>query len=99
MKGFFVIVGRLLVTLAVWLVVSFLPLVPVMRAPVVPNPIYDSALASIQDLVGVGILRMGVSHHATWATFPVMIGLTVVGLAGGWWLSGAIFGRRRRPSA
>ena len=99
MKGCLVVVGRLLVTLLVWLAVSFLPLVPVLRAPVVPNPIYYSALASIQDLVGVGILRVGVSHHATWATFPVMIALTAVGLAGGWWLSGAIFGRRRRPSA
>jgi hypothetical protein len=99
MKGCLVNVGRVVVAFMVWLVVSFAPLVPVMQAPVVPNPIYQSKLVSIQQLVGVGVFLVGVSNHATWATLPVMIGLTGVGLAGGWWLGGAIYGRRRRPPA
>ena len=97
MKGRFLNVKRALVALVVWLAVSFLPLVPVMQAPVVRDPIYHPTLASIQELVGVGILLMGVSNQATWATLPVMFALTAVSLAGGWWLGGAIFGRRRRP--
>ena len=99
MKGCLVNVGRVVVALVVWLVVSFVPLVPVMQAPVVPDPIYQSKLVSIQQLVGVGIFLVGVSNRATWATLPVMIGLTAVGLAGGWWLGGAIFSRRWRPPA
>ncbi len=83
--------------LVVWLAVSFLPLVPVMQAPVVRDPIYHLTLASIQELVGVGILLMGVSNQATWATLPVMFALTAVSPAGGCWLGGAICGRRRRP--
>jgi len=97
MKGCLVNAGRAAVVLLVWLMISFVPLVPVMQAPVVQHPIYQARLASIQQLVGVGIFLVGVSYHATWATWPVMIGLTVVGLGGGWWLGGVIFGRRQRP--
>jgi hypothetical protein len=99
MKGCLLNVGRVAMALLVWLVVSFMPLVPVLQAPVVPNPIYQSKLVSIQQLVGVGVLLVGVSNHATWATLPVMVGLTCAALAGGWWLGGAIFGRRRPPPA
>jgi hypothetical protein len=70
-----------------------------MQAPVVPDPIYQSRLVSIQQLVGVGVFLVGVSNQATWATLPVMIGLTAVSLAGGWRLGGAIFGRHQRPPA
>jgi hypothetical protein len=99
MKGCLANVGRVVVAMLVWLVVSFVPLVPAMQAPVVPNPIYEMRLVSIQQLVGVGLLLMGVSNKATWATLPVMIGLTVAALAGGWWLGGVIFRRRRQPPA
>jgi hypothetical protein len=99
MKGCLVNVGRVAVAFVVWLVVSFVPLVPVMRAPVVRDPIYEPAMVSIQELVGVGIFLVGMSNKATWATLPVMIGLTAASLAGGWWLGGVIFGRRRRPPA
>ncbi len=99
MKGRSIDAGRAVVALLVWLVVSFVPLVPVMRAPVARDPIYQPALVSIQELVGVGILLVGMSNQATWATVPVMIALTAAALAGGWWLGGAIFGRRRRPEA
>jgi hypothetical protein len=94
MKARVLSVGRVAVTLIVWLFVSFVPLVPVMQAPVVPEPLYEPTLVSIQDLVGVGIFRLGVRHHATWATLPVMIGLTGVSLVGGWRLGGVIFGQR-----
>ena len=99
MKACLVNVGRMVVALVVWLVVSFLPLVPVMQAPVVQYPIYQPKLISIQQLIGVGVFLVGVSNQATWATLPVMIGLTGVGLVGGWWLGGVIFGCRRRPLA
>jgi hypothetical protein len=87
--------GRAAIALAVWLVVSFVPLVPVTQAPVAPDPIYKPALVSIQDLVGVGIFRLGISNHATWATLPAMIGLTAASLVGGWWLGGIVFRRRK----
>ena len=96
-KRFLIVAGRVVVTLLVWLVVSFVPLVPVMQAPVVQYPTYELRLVSIQQLVGVGIFIVGVHNRATWATLPVMIVLTAGGLAGGWWLSGAIFRNRRPP--
>lgn len=95
MRSWLANMGRVGVALAVWLVASFVPLVPVMQAPVVPDPVYQPKLVAIQDLVGVGIFRMGVSHQATWGTLPAMIGLTAASLIGGWWLGGAIFRQRR----
>jgi hypothetical protein len=93
--------ARVGITLAVLLVASFLPLIPVEQAPVVRDRIYHSTWASLQDLVGIGIFRMGVSHRATWATLPAMIGLATASLVAGWWLGGRITRRRapiRQPS-
>jgi hypothetical protein len=95
MKDWLIFAGRIEFALAVWLAASFVPLVPAMQAPVVPDPDYEWALVSIQDLVGIGIFRLGVSHRATWGTFPVMIGLTAAALAGGWMASGYLLGSHR----
>ena len=59
MKGRFLNVKRALVALVVWLAVSFLPLVPVMQAPVVRDPIYHLTLASIQETGRRGHLAHG----------------------------------------
>jgi hypothetical protein len=98
MKGCLTNVGRGVVAIVVWLVVSFLPLVPATQAPVVPDPIYRPTLVSIQQFVGVDVFLLGVSYRATWATLPVIIGLTAAGLVGGWWLGRKVFGRRQRPA-
>lgn len=95
MRGWPIFAGRVMLALLVWLGASFLPLVPAMQAPVVPDPDYEWTLVSIQDLVGIGIFRLGVSHRATWGTFPAMIGLTAAALGGGWMASGYLLRSRR----
>lgn len=99
MKAGLILVGRIAFASLVWLAASFLPLVPAMQAPVVSDPDYEWTLVSIQDLVGIGIFRLGVSHHATWGTFPVMIGLTAAAWALGWIASGFVIRSDSAPGA
>lgn len=99
MRATLIIAIRIAIATAVFLVASFLPLIPALQAPTSPDPVYESTLVSLQDLVGVGIFRLGVNHQATWATLPAMILLTAASLAGGWALSGLLFRSRSSSSA
>lgn len=74
MNGLSRAVARFVVASAVFLVLACLPVVPVLQAPVVPDPIYRSSLVSLLQLVG-GSFLVGVRLQATWLTLPVLIGL------------------------
>jgi hypothetical protein len=94
MKRFPTVLGRIAVTSAVWLVVFCLPVVPVLKAPVVPDPIYESAWISLLQVIASGFL-LGISLRATWMTFPIMFGLAVVAFFVARSLNRRIFGPRR----
>ncbi len=89
---------RVAVTLAVWLVVSFLPLVPVLRAPVVPPEFqrYEWTVVSMVSMFWPSQM-VGMHDKAGWATLLVMLGLTGAALLGGWLLSWRL--ARRAPRA
>jgi hypothetical protein len=88
MKNISIILGRIVVAAAICLAVSFLPVIPVLEAPVVPDPSYRSAFASIQQLFGIGVfVLVGIHYQATWATLPVALGVMAAAVFGGWRLS------------
>lgn len=66
-----------------WLVVSLIPLIPTEYSPVVPDPIPRSTFISILGLFASSFL-CGVSYRATWATLPVMVGLSAAAIVAGW---------------
>lgn len=83
--------GRIVVASAVVLVASCLPVVPVLKAPVTPDPIYVSTLVSLLQLLASRFLA-GIRLQATWMTLPVMIGLTVAVVIAVRYLNRRIFG-------
>lgn len=68
--------GALTVTAFVWLLALGLPVVPVLQAPVVQDPIYRPTLVSVLQLL-LSPFLMGISLQATWLTLPVFLGLIV----------------------
>ncbi len=69
--------------LIVFIFLSFLPLVPVSNAPVVPHPYYAFGWTSLQTLFGVGMLTAGISYRLYWYSWLVII--AVIALA--YWIS------------
>jgi hypothetical protein len=65
-----------------WAAVSIVPLVPVEVSPVVPDPISRSAFTSILGLVTSPFL-MGMRVQPTWATLPVVLGLSAAAIIAG----------------
>jgi hypothetical protein len=90
-------VARVAIAAFVCFGATFVPLIPVTIAPVVPHPIEEAALISIQRLVASPFV-IGVSIQGTWLTLPMLILVPVSALVGGWLLSGLIF-RRAGTSA
>ena len=94
MKSLSRVLKRVAVASAVWLVVFCLPLVPVLKAPVVPDPIYESAWVSLLQLFSSPFL-MGIRLRATWMTFPAMLGLVLIAFFAARYLNRRIFGPSR----
>ncbi|HVX61654.1 MAG TPA: hypothetical protein VHC19_13660 [Pirellulales bacterium] len=91
MKPFPKVAARIAVASAVWLAVFCLPVVPVLEAPVVPNPSFEWALVSLIQLIASPYL-MGITLRATWMTFPAMFGLLLVAFFAARRLNRRIFG-------
>jgi hypothetical protein len=67
--------------LVIFIALSFLPVIPVLKGAVVPSPLqhYSLAFASTQDLFGIfAFMRVGVSYQVRWYTLISMAGLFVV---------------------
>jgi hypothetical protein len=80
--------------LAAFLVVSLLPLVPVLTAPVIPLELrrYHWSAVSIASMF-LPSGRVGMSFRAGWPTLPMMIGLAVAALVVGWLLGRRLVNR------
>jgi len=83
MKNFAKTAVPLACALVLWLVVSFIPLIPIESAPVVPDPIFTSTFISMQGVLAQFYL-VGMQFHATWATLPVMLAVNVAAIFAGW---------------
>ena len=75
-----------------WLVASFVPVIPVVSSPVVPDPISTSTFISIQGFLASHFL-CGVRYEGTWLTLPVLIGLSVAAFFAGRKLGRRLAGR------
>lgn len=64
--------------LIIFFFLSFLPLVPVSTAPVVPDPYSAFGWASLQTLFGVGMLAAGISYRLFWYSWLVLIAVVVL---------------------
>jgi hypothetical protein len=95
MKTFSSSLRRIAVASVVLLVVSCLPVIPVLRAPVIPDPVYEATMVSILQLLA-SLYLTGIQLRATWMTWPAFIGLTVVALIVIRYLNRRIFGWPRR---
>jgi hypothetical protein len=79
--------------IAVFIVISFLPIIPMLREPVVPPPFRQSTFhfASLQDVFGVfAFQRVGVVYKLQWYSFVAIFGLLAVGYLVGKFLTKAI---------
>lgn len=85
------VIGRIAVASAVLLLVSCVPVVPVLQAPVVPDPIDRQTLVSLLQLL-VSPFLMGIRLKATMMTLPVVIGLIAAGVFAARFLNRRIFG-------
>ena len=84
------------IALIAFLVLSFLPLIPVesaaVTAPIVvpgtgegiDSRVYRSNLVSLQDLFGLGMLRVGVTYRLSWYSLPAMLAVLGMSGAAGW---------------
>lgn len=70
------LLGRIGLASTVVLLVVCLPVVPVLKAPVVPNAVSESTLVCVLQLVWSRFL-VGIRLQATAATLPVLIVLVV----------------------
>ena len=75
-------VHRLVVTAAVFLAVALIPVIPVMRSPVIPNPTSESAWISMYQLYSSRTLP-GTRITGTWLTLPTIIGLSALAIGVG----------------
>lgn len=66
--------GRIALGSLVVLVVSCLPVIPVLTAPVVPDRIYRPTVVSLLQLLG-GWFLAGISIQGNWLTLPALVGL------------------------
>lgn len=87
-------VTRIALTSAMVVVVCCLPVVPVLTAPVVPDPIYRFTLVSLLQILAVGFLT-GIRLQATWMTLPAIIALAVAAFFAIRFLNRRIFGPPR----
>lgn len=67
------IIGKLLLTI---LLVS-LPVIPVWRAPVIPNPIYELAWISLLQILGLYWL-VGVRYGAEWYSYVFFLAVVTL---------------------
>lgn len=67
-------------TVLVFIILAWLPVVPVSIAPVVPNPTYSLRIKPFLQILWFAITRPdGVSYHWNWWTFVVIFVLLAVG--------------------
>jgi hypothetical protein len=87
------VVKQIAVAAVIWLLVLCLPLIPTLRAPVIPDPVYEATLVSIFQLVA-SLFLVGIRLQATWLTLPVAVGLIAIGIISVRFVNRRFFPRR-----
>lgn len=70
----------MIVSVAVFVVLACLPVIPIRTAPVIPNPVYRLEGISLVGMTWrLGLV--GISYQGEWYTWAALVALIVVGLA------------------
>jgi hypothetical protein len=71
---------RFVIVVLVFVVLAYLPVVPISTAPVVLNPTYNFRTASLREILWFLLARPdGISYQWYWYTFAVLLVLLAIG--------------------
>lgn len=87
---------RIVLLVVLYLVLFFLPLIPMQSAPVIPNPVYRPAGQSLFQIVSWFVAPLvGVTYRWEWYSFLVLFIVLAVAVVAGVLL----LGKRQGPAA
>jgi hypothetical protein len=67
-----------------YLILFFLPIIPVQSAPVIPNPVYGPAGLSLFQIVARFVAPLvGVTYRWEWYSYLVLVALLAISAAAG----------------
>jgi hypothetical protein len=71
---------RTVIIVFVFVVLAYLPVVPISTAPVLPNATYSQKIVSLQRIIWFENAQLdGISYQYHWDTYAVILVLLVVG--------------------